>query len=117
MIIDNNLIVSGASAANVVTGQTVTGASAVLSTNTVDLGQNRDIGQGNELLKARVEAWVWFIASRKAVSSDRRKAAVLPFSSASLTSIWLRASSMPQVSSTCAVVDFDGGTPWLIERQ
>jgi len=55
MIIDNNLIVSGGSAANVVTGQTVTGASAVLSSNTVDLGQNRDIGQGNDLLKARVE--------------------------------------------------------------
>jgi hypothetical protein len=30
-------------------GQTVTGASSVLSTNTIDLSQNRDIGAGEDL--------------------------------------------------------------------
>jgi hypothetical protein len=51
MIIDNNLILSGAiSAAGVVTGQTVTGTNtSVLSTNTIDLGSARDIGKGEPL--------------------------------------------------------------------
>jgi hypothetical protein len=49
MIIDNFLTLSGAWAAGVWTPQTVTGASAVLSTNTIDLSQNRDIGEGTEL--------------------------------------------------------------------
>lgn len=49
MITDNFLTLSGAWASGVWTGQTVTGASAVLSTNTVDLLQNRDIGEGTEL--------------------------------------------------------------------
>lgn len=41
MLLDNNLLVASA--------QTVTGTNtSVLSTNTVDLGQNRDIGAGNE---------------------------------------------------------------------
>lgn len=47
MIADNNLLVSGAvSAAGVVSGQTVTGTGNVLSTNTIDLLQARDIGEG-----------------------------------------------------------------------
>jgi len=49
MIIDNFLTLSGSWSNGVWTGQTITGASAVLSTNTVDLLQNRDIGEGTEL--------------------------------------------------------------------
>jgi hypothetical protein len=49
MITDNNLILSGSWANGTWTPQTVTGASAVLSTNTVDLSQARDIGEGAEL--------------------------------------------------------------------
>jgi len=66
MIFDSALIVSGSvggtALAPAITGQTVTGASAVLSTNTIDLssggtpsGQVRDIGEGNDLVKALVE--------------------------------------------------------------
>lgn len=56
MIVDALLVVSGAvSAAGVVSGQTVTGTGNVLSTNTVDLLQNRDIGEGNDLVKLRAE--------------------------------------------------------------
>ena len=57
MYMDNNLLVSGAvSAAGVVSGQTVTGTgTSVLSTNTVDLGVARDVGEGSEFLMARVE--------------------------------------------------------------
>ena len=49
MIIDNFLTLSGSWASGVWTPQTVTGASAVLSTNTIDLSQNRDIGEGAEI--------------------------------------------------------------------
>jgi hypothetical protein len=58
MYVDNNLVVSGSvSAAGVVGFQTVTGASAVLSTNTIDLGVARDIGAGEDLyLRAQVGA-------------------------------------------------------------
>jgi len=49
MMIDNYLTLSGSWSNGTWTGQTVTGASAVLSTNTVDLLQNRDIGEGSEL--------------------------------------------------------------------
>lgn len=49
MICDNNLLASGAiSAAGVVSGQTVTGTGNVLSTNTIDLLQARDIGEGSD---------------------------------------------------------------------
>lgn len=49
MIQDALLLVSGAiSSANVITGQTVTGTGNVLSTNTIDLSQARDIGEGND---------------------------------------------------------------------
>lgn len=56
MYIDNNLVVSGSvSAAGAIGYQTVTGSSAVLSTNTVDLGVARDIGEGEDLyLRATV---------------------------------------------------------------
>jgi len=50
MICDALLLVSGSmSAGNVITGQTVTGTGNVLSSNTVDLSQNRDIGAGNDI--------------------------------------------------------------------
>jgi len=50
MMVDNNMIVSGGvSAAGAVSYQTVTGASAVLSTNTVDLQNARDIGEGQQV--------------------------------------------------------------------
>jgi hypothetical protein len=49
MITDNNLVLSGSWANGIWTPQTVTGASAVLSTNTIDLSQARDVGEGEEL--------------------------------------------------------------------
>ena len=62
MITDNFLQLSGTLGGTAtspsITGQTVTGASAVLSTNTVDLLQARDIGEGNDLLKLR-----WFVTT------------------------------------------------------
>jgi hypothetical protein len=58
--VDNNLVVSGSvSATGAVAFQTVTGASAVLSTNTVDLGQQRDIGEGTDIF-LRVEVGTVF---------------------------------------------------------
>lgn len=60
MYADNFLTLSGAvSAAGTVTFQTVTGASAVLSTNTIDLGVARDIGTGEDLF-LRVEVGTAF---------------------------------------------------------
>ena len=49
--VDNNLLVSGAiSATGVISGQTVFSAgTSVLSTNTIDLGTARDMGQGSDL--------------------------------------------------------------------
>ena len=49
MLQDSKLLVSGTISAtdNSITGQTVTGTGNVLSTNTIDLLQNRDIGEGN----------------------------------------------------------------------
>jgi hypothetical protein len=49
MIVDNNLLVSGSISGNTVTGQTVTGTGPVLSTNTIDLMQARDVGEGEDL--------------------------------------------------------------------
>ena len=61
MFVDNNLILAGAIAqiqgapggpgqvTATITGQTVTGASAVCSTNCIDLLQKRDIGEGADL--------------------------------------------------------------------
>lgn len=56
MYVDNNLLVSGSiSATGAVTGQTVTGTGNVLSTNTIDLAQTRDIGEGSDFfLRAQV---------------------------------------------------------------
>jgi hypothetical protein len=49
MMVDNNLLVSGSvSATGVVTGQTVTGTGNVTSTNTIDLGVARDVGEGED---------------------------------------------------------------------
>lgn len=49
MYMDNNLVLSGSvSSAGVIGFQTVTGASAVLSTNTIDLSQARDVGEGQD---------------------------------------------------------------------
>ena len=59
MITDSNLQLSGAWAAGAWTPQTVTGASAVISTNVVDLGVARDIGEGTEL-SARVSVLTAF---------------------------------------------------------
>ena len=62
MYVDNNLVVSGAiSAAGAVSVQTVTGTNtSVLSTNTIDLLQARDMGEGNDLLKLRAEVLTAF---------------------------------------------------------
>lgn len=52
MLQDSKLLVSGTISAtdNSLTGQTITGAgSTILSTNTIDLLQNRDMGEGNSL--------------------------------------------------------------------
>lgn len=58
MIVDSLLLLSGTiSNLNVVTGQTVTGTGNVLSTNTVDLLQVRDIGEGKDIY-ARFQATV-----------------------------------------------------------
>lgn len=47
MYVDNNLMVSGSISGSTVTGQNVFSAgTSVLSTNTIDLLQNRDIGEG-----------------------------------------------------------------------
>jgi hypothetical protein len=55
MITDALLQLSGSYAAGVLTGQTVTGTNtAVLSTNTLDLGVARDIGKG-EMLEIAIE--------------------------------------------------------------
>jgi hypothetical protein len=60
MYVDSNLIVSGGvSNTGVVTGQSIAGASAVLSTNTVDLLQQRDIGSGEDIY-LRVEVLAGF---------------------------------------------------------
>ena len=60
MYADANLIVSGGvTAAGAVTFQTVTGSSAVLSTNSVDLLQQRDIGAGQDVF-LRVEVGTAF---------------------------------------------------------
>lgn len=50
MFVDNNLMLSGSvSASGAVTGQTVTGTGNVISTNVIDLGTNRDMGEGTDL--------------------------------------------------------------------
>lgn len=60
MYVDANLVLSGSAVGNTVTYQTVTGATAVLSTNTVDLSQARDIGEGNDLVKVRFQVGTVF---------------------------------------------------------
>jgi hypothetical protein len=68
MYADNLLTLSGSiSTAGVVSGQTVTGASSVLSTNTIDLAsggtpssQTRDIGAGSDFELMRVQVMTAF---------------------------------------------------------
>jgi hypothetical protein len=64
MILDRNLIVSGSvggtALAPALTGQTVTGASAVVSTDTIDLSVARDIGAGDGKPKARLQVTTTF---------------------------------------------------------
>jgi len=48
MYVDNNTLVSGSISGNTVTPQSIASSGNVLSTNTVDLGANRDIGSGLE---------------------------------------------------------------------
>ncbi len=60
MYVDANLVLSGSAVGNTITYQTVTGASAVLSTNTVDLTNARDIGEGNDLVKVRFQVGTVF---------------------------------------------------------
>jgi len=71
MFVDNNLILAGSIAqiqgapggpgqvTSTITGQTVTGATAVLSTSSLDLSQKRDIGEGSDLY-ARFQVTVAF---------------------------------------------------------
>jgi hypothetical protein len=60
MYVDANSVVAGAVANNgVVTFQTITGAAAVLSQNTMDLSQKRDMGSGQDLY-LRVEVGTAF---------------------------------------------------------
>lgn len=50
MFLDNNLLLSGSASGSTVSGQAIFSAgSSVLSTNTVDLGVARDIGEGADL--------------------------------------------------------------------
>lgn len=60
MIVDGLLAVSGSISGNTVTGQAVTGTNVtVVSTNTIDLSQARDIGEGESLYE-RIEVTTAF---------------------------------------------------------
>ena len=48
MYVDNNTLVSGAITGNTLTPQSIATSGNILSTNTVDLGSARDIGEGTE---------------------------------------------------------------------
>lgn len=48
MYLDNNLLVSGSVSGSTVTPQSIATSGSVLSTNTVDLGTARDIGEGTD---------------------------------------------------------------------
>ena len=61
MIVDGLLAVSGSITGNTLTGQTVTGnGTTVVSANTIDLSQARDIGEG-EAMYERVEVTTAFV--------------------------------------------------------
>lgn len=49
MFCDANYLVSGSIVGSTVTGQTVTGTGNVVSTNTIDATQVRDLGQGQQI--------------------------------------------------------------------
>ena len=48
MYVDNNTLVSGSITGNTLTPQAITGTGNILSSNTIDLGQARDVGEGTE---------------------------------------------------------------------
>lgn len=48
MYVDNNTLVSGSISGNTVTPQSIATSGNILSTNTIDLGAARDIGEGTE---------------------------------------------------------------------
>lgn len=61
MIVDAALALSGSILGNTVTGQNVFGnGTSVLSTNTVDLGIARDIGEGSDFVFGRFEVTTAF---------------------------------------------------------
>src|SRR5271169_6316590 len=61
MFVDGLLSVSGSISGNTVSGQTVTGTNTtVVSANTVDLSQARDIGEGENLYE-RIEVTTAFV--------------------------------------------------------
>ena len=67
MIVDAFLMLSGSITGNTVTPQaTFASGASVLSTNTVDLGATRDIGEGNDLVKGRVEVTTAFTGGTSA---------------------------------------------------
>lgn len=67
MIIDALLALSGSISGNTVTGQAVFASGAsVLSTNTVDLGTARDIGEGSDYAFGRIEVTTAFAGGTSA---------------------------------------------------
>jgi len=67
MIVDAALALSGSILGNTVTGQNVYASSAsVLSTNTVDLGIARDIGEGSDFVFGRFEVTTAFAGGTSA---------------------------------------------------
>jgi len=48
MYVDNNTLLSGSITGNTLTPQSIATSGSVLSSNTIDLGANRDIGEGTE---------------------------------------------------------------------
>lgn len=67
MMVDALLALSGSITGNTVTGQAVFASSAsVLSTNTVDLGITRDIGEGSDYVFGRFEVTTAFAGGTSA---------------------------------------------------
>lgn len=67
MIVDSLLALSGSIVGNTVTGQATFGSgTSVLSTNTVDLGTARDIGEGSNYALGRVAVTVAFAGGTSA---------------------------------------------------
>lgn len=67
MIVDSLLALSGSIVGNTVTGQATFGSgTSVLSTNTIDLGTARDIGEGSNYALGRFEVTVAFAGGTSA---------------------------------------------------